>query len=161
MALKTIGLLWLFLFAGACNNNGKSSGELNRDTVATNSTVAPGADSLSSGCYSQIIKRDTSFLQLEAKDSLINGSLSYNLYEKDRNSGTVQGELAGDTIKAWYLFKSEGVVSVRQIMWKVNGDELWPATGEVTQRNDTTVFAQPGKLKFDNTRPFKKTACII
>lgn len=161
MVFKTIVLLWLFLFAGACNNNGKSSGEINRDTVANNAAIPADADSLSSGCYSQIIRRDSSFLQLETKNSVISGSLSYNLYEKDRNDGTVQGELAGDTIVAWYLFRSEGVVSVRQVAWKINGDELWPATGEVSQRNDTTVFAHPDKLKFDSSRPFKKVACVI
>jgi len=87
--------------------------------------------------------------------------LSYNIYQKDRNDGTLQAEVTGDIIKGWYLFKSEGIISVREVAWKINADELWPATGEVIQRNDTTLFAQPDKLRFDNSRPFKKVACVI
>lgn len=158
MLLKNTGLLGLLLFAGACNNNGKSSPEINSDTVVNNTAVV---DSVSSGCYSQIIQRDTSLLQIEQKGSTATGTLSYNIYQKDRNDGTLQAEVTGDIIKGWYLFKSEGIISVREIAWKINADELWPATGEVIQRNDTTLFAQPDKLKFDNSRPFKKVACVI
>ncbi len=160
MTPKNIGLLGLFLIVGSCNNDGKSSPETTTDTIANN-TVTVAVDTLSPGCYSQIFGRDTAYLQLENKNGAINGSLSYNIYEKDRNDGTVQAELTVDTIRGWYLFKSEGIISVRQLAWKINGDELWPATGEVSQRNDTTVFAQPDKLKFDNSRPFKKVACVI
>lgn len=160
MLIKNVGLFGLFLFAGSCNNNGNSSPETTNDTVANNTgTVA--VDSLSSGCYSQVVGRDTAFLEVENKNGTINGSLSYNVYEKDRNDGTMQAELVNDTIQGWYLFKSEGMVSVRQVAWKINGDELWPAVGEVLQRNDTAFFAQPDKLKFDNSRPFKKVACVI
>jgi len=159
MLLKNLGLLGLFLFAGACNNNGKSSGELSSDTVVNSMSIA--VDSLSSGCYSQIVQRDTAFLQLENKGGIVNGSLSYNIYQKDRNDGTLQAELAGDVITGWYLFKSEGVVSVRQVSWKINADDLWPAIGEMIQRNDTAMFAQPDKLQYDSSRPFKKVPCII
>ena len=159
--LKNIGLLGLFLIAGSCNNKGKSSVEINSDTVVDRTATAVIKDSLPSGCYSQIIRRDTSSLQLVNRDSNINGSLSYKIYEKDRNDGTVQADLEGNIINGWYIFKSEGIVSVRQVAWKINGDELWPAIGEVVQKNDTARFAQPDKLRYDSLRPFKKVPCII
>ena len=159
MAIKNIGLLGLFFIAGSCNNEGKPAAEINNDTVVNNITTV--VDSISAGCYSQIVERDTSLLQFENRNNQINGSLSYNFYQKDRNDGTLQAEIAGDTIKGWYLFKSEGIISVRQVLWKVNGDELWPAKGEVIQKNDTTLFAQPDKLKFDKAHPFKKVPCVI
>ena len=147
------------LLAGACNNEGKTSTQAENDTMT--SAVAPAGDTLSSGCYSQIINRDTSLLQLQSKDSSITGSLSYAIYEKDRNDGTLQAEQSGDIIRGWYLFKSEGIISVRQVAWKINGEELWPAIGEVMQKNDTALFAKPDQLKFDSTRPFKKIPCVI
>jgi len=159
MILKNIGLPGLFLFAGACNNNGKSSAELSSDTIVNSTSIA--VDSLSSGCYSQIVQRDTAFLQLENKGSMVNGSLSYNIYQKDRNDGTLQAELAGDVIIGWYLFKSEGIISVRQVSWKINGDDLWPAIGKMIQKNDTAMFAQPDKLQYDSSRLFKKVPCVI
>lgn len=158
MIIKSITLLGLFLFGGACNNKGKSSEETNRGTVVNSTAIV---DSLSSGCYSQIIQRDTSLLQLEKNGNTVNAALSYNIYQKDRNNGTLQAELSGDVLTGWYLFRSEGIISVRQVSWKVNGDELWPAMGEVIQKNDTTLFAHPDKLEYDSTRPFKKIPCIL
>lgn len=158
MIIKSICFLGLFLFAGACNNTGKSSTEISSDTAVNNIATD---DTLSSGCYSQIVQRDTSFFQLENKDSIISGSLTYNVYQKDRNDGTLQAELSGDVLTGWYLFRSEGIISVRQVSWKVRGDELWPGMGEVIQKNDTMLFAQPDKLQYDSTRPFKKIPCVL
>ena len=161
MVLKNIALLGLFLLAGSCNNKGKSSIEVNPDTIANKTATITITDSLPSGCYAQIMKRDTSLLQLENKDNIVNGSLSYNIYEKDRNDGTLQADIDKNIVSGWYIFKSEGIVSVRQVAWKINGDELWPAIGEVVQKNDTAMFAQPDKLRYDSLRPFKKVPCVI
>jgi len=161
MALKNIALLGLLLFAASCNNKGKSSMEVNSDTVVNETAATIIADSLLSGCYSQIMQRDTSLLQLENKNNSINGSLSYSIYEKDRNDGTIQADIDKNILSGWYIFKSEGIVSVRQVAWRINGDELWPATGEVIQKNDTAMFAQPDKLRYDSLRPFKKVPCVI
>ena len=149
----------MILSTGACNNYEIKPAEITTDTVISRSVAS--IDSPSSGCYSQIINRDTSLLQLEQKASTVTGALSYNIFQKDRNDGTLQADLSGDIITGWYLFRSEGIVSVRQVSWKVNGDELWPGIGEVIQKNDTALFAQSGKLQYDSTRPFKKVACVI
>ena len=161
MLLKSTTLLGLFFFAGACNNNGKSSADINTDTVVNNTTSTAIVDSLSSGCFSQVIDRDTALLQIQQKGNTVNGTLSYNLYQKDRNDGTLQAEVSGDIIKGWYLFKSEGIISVREVSWKINGEELWPAMGEMIPKNDTMRFAQPDKLRYENSRPFKKVPCVI
>lgn len=161
MVLKNIAVLGLFLFAGSCNNKSKSSAEITADTIVNKTATTSITDSLPSGCYSQIMKRDTSLLQLSNKDNSINGSLSYNIYEKDRNDGTLQADIDKNILSGWYIFKSEGIVSVRQVAWKINGDELWPAIGEVVQKNDTAMFAQPDKLRYDSLRPFKKVPCVI
>ncbi|WP_276504416.1 hypothetical protein [Terrimonas pollutisoli] len=152
-------LLAFVLLAGSCNNEGKTSTQVEKDSITPPNMIAE--DTLSSGCYSQIVQRDTSSLQLQKKGSSLTGALSYSIYQKDRNDGTVMVEQSEDIIKGWYLFKSEGIISVRQVAWKINGEELWPATGEVTQKNDTTLFAKPDQLRFDSTRPFKKVSCVI
>ena len=159
MTIKDIWTGLMILSTGACNNDGRIPAEITADTVITSSVAT--VDSLSSGCYSQIIKRDTSLLQIEQKANTVTGALSYNIFQKDRNDGTLQADVSGDIITGWYLFKSEGIISVRQLSWKINGDELWPGMGEVIQKNDTMLFAQPDKLQYDSTRPFKKVACII
>jgi hypothetical protein len=159
MMVKSIVLLGIFLFAG-CNNKSQSSAEVNSDSIAGPETTIV-KDSIPAGCYAQIAQRDTALLQFESKDSTINGTLSYNIYQKDRNDGTVQADVNGNIVSGWYIFKSEGVVSVREVSWKINGQELWPAMGELVQRKDTTRFAQPDKLQYDSLRPFKKVECVI
>ncbi|MEP7373364.1 MAG: hypothetical protein ABI675_08200 [Chitinophagaceae bacterium] len=161
MPVKNIVLpAFLMLFA-SCNNEGKTSTEIKVDSSNQETTTKPISDALSSGCYSQIAGRDTASLQIENKDSSINGSLSYAIFQKDRNDGTLQAEITGDILKGWYLFKSEGIISVRQVAWKIKGKELWPGTGEVVEKSDTVVFSFPDKLQYDSTRPFKKVNCII
>lgn len=151
--------LTLFLVIEACNNNGSTSPVTGADSNIKE--PAKIVDSVYSGCYSQIINRDSSSMQIVQKANMVNGSVTYNLFQKDRNDGELQGEISGDIIRGWYLFKSEGILSVREVAWKVNGNDLWPASGEMIQNNDTMRFAKPRQLQFDNTRPFKKVPCII
>lgn len=160
---KLMALLFL-LCTMACNDAGKTSAATNRDTSYRDSAAAgqpADADTVLSGCYSQLSGRDTASFQVQHTKGIISGTLSYNIYEKDRNSGSFQGELVADTLRGWYLFKSEGVMSVREIAWKVNGTELWQGTGEMVERNDTLRFATGAKLKFDKDRPFKKVPCVL
>lgn len=153
-------MLGLFFLVTYCNDDAKTSNaQINPDSINAGKGIL--ADTVAPGCYSQVSGRDTATLQIETEGNRITGSLSYNIFEKDRNDGTIQADQAGDIIKGWYLFKSEGIISVREIAWKINGEELWPATGEMTQRNDTTLFAKPDQLKYDSNKPFKKVACII
>jgi hypothetical protein len=159
MIQKNLMIAITLLLAGSCNNQSNSSEET-RDTTLSQDTVVT-ATRVPSGCYAQIAKRDTSLLQFEQKDSSITGTLTYKIYEKDRNDGTIQAEIHGSFITGWYIFKSEGVVSVRQVAWQINGVELWPGEGEMMQRNDTAVFAKPDQLKYDASRPFKKVDCVI
>jgi hypothetical protein len=161
MSTKTILFLGFVMLFNSCNNEGKPSSELRSDSTDKEPVIKTIIESLSSGCYVQIAGRDTANLQIENKDSSVTGSLSYNIFQKDRNDGTLQAEISGDILTGWYLFKSEGIISVRQVAWKINGDELWQGTGEVAQKNDTMFFSNPDRLLYDSTRPFKKVACII
>jgi len=152
-------LLGVILLIGSCNDEGKTSSSVQLDSA--NITKTAGADTAVSGCFSQVVRNDTALLQVENNKGNVTGVLTYNYYQKDRNDGTLQAEQTGDIIKGWYLFKSEGIMSVREVSWKINGNELWPAVGELAEKNDTAVFAQPDKLKYDSTNAFRKVPCII
>ena len=152
-------LLGVMLLISSCNDKGKTSSSVLQDSASITKTA--GADTAVSGCFSQVVRNDTALLELENNKGNVTGVLTYNYYQKDRNDGTLQGEQTGDIIKGWYLFKSEGVMSVRQVSWKINENELWPAIGEVAEKNDTTVFVQPDKLRYDSANAFRKIPCII
>jgi hypothetical protein len=150
----------LTAIAAACNNESTTGQEATKDSIVQ--TQPPViADTTISGCYSSIVNRDTASLQLQRKGTMVTGSLSYNLYQKDRNDGTFHGEVSNGLLTGWYLFRSEGVMSVRQEIWKIGNDRLWPAQGQVVVRNDTTLFTNPEKLSFDTSRAFMKVQCII
>jgi hypothetical protein len=153
------------LIAVACNSGGEKVNEQKPqnqpDTLAVNNNSVINADTTISGCYTQVFNRDTAYLQLEIKDSNITGPLTYNIFQKDRNEGSIKAEIADSLITGWYLFKSEGIISVRQVAWRIKPGQLWPATGKMIQRNDTTMFANPDKLEFDSKRPFVKVKCVV
>ena len=152
-------LLGVILLIGSCNDKVRTSSSVLQDSAIIKKTS--GTDTALSGCFSQVMRNDTALLEVENNKGNVTGVLTYNYYQKDRNDGTIQGEQTGDIIKGWYLFRSEGVMSVRQVSWKINGNELWPAVGDVTEKDDTTVFAQPDKLMYDSASAFRKIPCII
>jgi hypothetical protein len=161
MSAKAIFFLGFVMLFSSCNNEGKSSSEIKSDFTLNEPATEAITDSVVSGCYAQIAGRDTANIQIESKGSNITGTLSYAIFEKDRNDGTLQAEISGGLLTGWYLFKSEGIISVRQVSWKVKGNELWPGTGEMYERNDTMFFSLPDKLQYDSSRAFKKVDCIL
>lgn len=74
-------------------------------------------------CYCGIINKDTFLMNLTIKENqMTKGKLSYKFAEKDKNEGTLGGELRGDTIIAYYTFMSKDVSSVRQVTFLKNGN---------------------------------------
>ena len=110
-------------------------------------------------CYQYINKRDTATLSFKQDDHTISGSLGYNLYEKDRNAGTISGVVKGDTIVADYTFQSEGKSSVREVVWLKKGETLVEGFGEVQDVNGKTKFKAINKLTFTDAMVFTKTTC--
>jgi hypothetical protein len=72
----------------------------------------------------------------------------YQLKERDRNNGTLQGTIKGDTLIADYTFSSEGMVSVRQVAFLKQQEGLREGFGELKQKNNQWVFANPRALQF-------------
>ncbi|RYY57802.1 MAG: hypothetical protein EOO09_00825 [Chitinophagaceae bacterium] len=161
--MKSLWIIPGVLLAMACNNPGDKINSTGTDSVAnTGENIPPviaAADTGLAGCYGFEGGRDTIILQLERKGDNVTGPLSYNYFEKDRNDGTLQGVVSGELLTGFYLFKSEGVMSVRQEIFKLVNGNLVPGYGEVIQRNDSTLFKNPAALKFDESRALKKRNC--
>ncbi len=149
----------------SCNNSDKDKDASGTDSPAAAEpapllTPAEKAAALA-GCYSVVHNRDTSSLQLEVNGTNVTGPLTYILYEKDKNDGTIQAEVSGDLLTGWYFFKSEGIMSVRQVIWKIHKNELWPGMGEMRSSKDTLLFKDPSSLQYDSTHPFVKVPCML
>ncbi|WP_293786089.1 hypothetical protein [uncultured Pedobacter sp.] len=124
-------------------------------TIVANAAVT--TDSVQ--CYQYIKNRDTATLSLKTADQKFTGTLGYNLYEKDKNAGTIAGVIKGDTIIANYTFQSEGKTSVREVAFLKKGDQLAEGFGDVQEVNGQTKFKDLSKLKFDGSMTFEKIDC--
>lgn len=91
----------------------------------------------------------------------VNGKLSYNLVGKDKNEGTLIGNVKGDTIVADYTFNSEGVSSIREVVFLQKDGTLIEGYGDVVQANDKVSFKDKTKLKFDQKNTLTKIDCKV
>lgn len=89
----------------------------------------------------------------------VNGNLRYTLYEKDKNQGIINGNMVGDTLIADYTFNSEGVSSVRQVIFLQREGVLIEGYGDVIQTNDKVSFKNKKTLKFDVKNALLKVDC--
>ncbi|KLT65874.1 hypothetical protein [Pedobacter sp. BMA] len=136
-------------------------GTAKKTQAKIDSTIVSGAETVqdSSYCYQYINKRDTATLSFKQDGNTISGSLGYNLYEKDKNAGTISGLVKGDTIVADYTFQSEGKSSVREVVWLKKGETLVEGFGDVQDVNGKTKFKDINKLTFGDAMVFTKTTC--
>ncbi|MFB3387403.1 hypothetical protein [Flavobacterium sp. LAR06] len=89
----------------------------------------------------------------------VNGKLSYNITGKDKNEGTLIGNMKGDTLIADYTFMSEGVSSVREVVFLQKDGTLIEGYGDVVDANNKVTFKDKRKLKFDAKNTLTKSDC--
>ena len=124
----------------ACNQKAE-----NKDTITVTNTNQTDF----SGMYHYEQNGDTITLQLTVDGSKANGNLLYALNEKDRNSGSFVGEIKDGILLANYTFSSEGVLSERQITFKLTETSAIEGYGEVEEINGKMVFKDPANLEYE------------
>jgi len=91
----------------------------------------------------------------------VNGKLTYNLVGKDKNEGTLIGNMKGDTLVADYTFSSEGVSSVREVVFLQKDGAFIEGYGDIVEANDKVSFKDKKKLKFDAKNTLAKVDCKV
>lgn len=112
-----------------------------------------------SQCYLYQTEKDTVTLNIVLNGDQITGMLSYQFYEKDANRGSISGVFKGDTLIADYTFKSEGVESVRQVVFLKTDEGLEEGIGESVEVDGKSKFKDISSLKFSENLSLKKTSC--
>ena len=141
-------------FLVSCKKD-KTEGEVSaeQETVAVEETVHEE-------CYLGILKKDTVSMSLNIKGNLVSsGKLSYKFFEKDKNEGSLIGELKGDTLFADYTFMSEGIFSVRQVVFLKKRNIYIEGYGDIEENNGKTFFKNTKQLKFDGKIFLSKVDC--
>lgn len=113
----------------------------------------------SSGCYWQILQRDTFVASLAQNGQNITGKLTFNNFEKDKSTGTVSGSQDGDVLKLWYNFQSEGMQSVMEVWFKKQGDALLRGTGPMANKGDTSYFSNSVVIEYSSGQQLNKVDC--
>jgi hypothetical protein len=89
----------------------------------------------------------------------VNGTLEYNIYEKDKNTGVIAGTMQDNILRATYEFQSEGVKSTRNVVFKIMGEQAYEAQADSLTTDGLPVFnSDAALLKFEPS-PFKKIPC--
>ncbi|WP_316814012.1 hypothetical protein [Pedobacter heparinus] len=147
----------------SCNNENtnKQANDSASKVIAVDTTfTATHPKAHSNDCYVYIKNRDTASLKLNIDGEELTGELNYNLFEKDSNKGKIAGEMKGDTIIAEYTFDSEGMRSVREVVFvKKDDGNIYEGTGEVMEKGGKMIFKDRSALKFSPTLVFTKTDC--
>lgn len=152
--MRIIGALIISAGLFACQERTKVTGQkVENDTVAGNIPIAQ------QDCYSYIKGKDTAQLTLITTGMVSTGELSYKWFEKDKNNGSIAGEMRGDTLVADYTFNAEGKQSVREVVFLKKGDQMLEGFGEVEEKEGRVRFKDLSQVQFNNTIIFEKVAC--
>lgn len=63
-------------------------------------------------------------------------------------------------MEADYTFSSEGVTSIRQIAFKLDGHSLFEGYGETEATADRVIFRNIDSLKFNYSVKLSRVACL-
>ena len=158
MTMKTLlnTLLVIAVLTGCGTKNATSS-----ETVTTTETVtnSAGATEGPMQCYALITNGDTVRLSLTQRGNDVSGTLHYQLAGKDRNTGTLSGQMRGDTLLATYTFQSEGQVSKREVAFLATDGGFVEGYGPVQEQNGAMLFTPGTTLTFNTDRILTKTDC--
>lgn len=155
-------LTGIALLASACNNTSNNSKGIDSTSITSvDTTLTPAVPTQTkiTDCYIYTKNRDTVKLKLNTENEELTGDLSYSLFEKDSNKGTIAGEIKGDTILAEYTFDSEGMRSTREVVFLKRDGKLYEGFGDVEEKSGKTVFKNRAQLKFGNTIVLSLTEC--
>lgn len=145
-----ISSMWI-----SCNNQNTTTSQ----TDGATALASPEEVASNTTCYKHVSGKDSVRIQLTGNGNNVTGELVYSFFEKDKNTGTLEGQMKGDTIFADYTFQSEGSTSVREIALLKRGDELVEGYGEVREQAGKMVFVNKSALNFDGKMILQETPC--
>jgi hypothetical protein len=153
--MKTIAyLIILMLIIVSC---GSADEQKNASKTSDASSHNHPGNTDISGCYRSIVNEDTAELHITKNGEKVEGQLSYHRKEKDNNEGSFTGQMLSDSILlVHYSFASEGVRSVRQVVFKIRDSLILQGYGEEHSRRDTAFLRDPKLAVYDTKHPFRK-----
>lgn len=151
--LLTTGFAFLLLIS--CKEHSTTN---TSTTISTPSeTEAVVIPTLMKGCYGYTNNGSKITFDITEVEDVVVGKLNIVLKEKDRNSGTFEGQLQGDKLIGTYTFNSEGIESKRQIAYHVQDNQLIEGYGEMNENG--TSFKDTSAISYTSSMPLIKGDC--
>src|SRR5690554_5318875 len=148
----------MFLLVACNNGNQKTTDQQGQEIRQENQdekTIAAGPS-----CYLFATDRDTVYLKLNPPvNGRVTGDLNYDFFERDGNTGFIEGEIHGDTLIADYTFLSEGLISVREVGFLLEEDQVMEGYGDVEEKDGRMVFWHKDSLDFSNGLVMPEVPC--
>jgi hypothetical protein len=142
----------------SCNPKTTTADDIQNNSASTTATenkiMVPATT-----CYMGTMGKDTFQLKVEVFENVVTGNLAYLFHEKDRQKGTFEGTMEGDTLIANYTFAAEGQTSVRQIAFLLSGEKATEGYGDIEEKNGAMVFKNVKTLRFGKGPNLAKVTC--
>jgi len=153
------GLIVAMLLLG-CSHKDAGKKEQPDQVQPTPTETEELLDNTEPTCYLFATDRDTVSLRLYPPvEGKIKGDLNYYFFERDGNTGHIEGEIHGDTLFADYTFQSEGLISVREVAFLLGEGQVMEGYGDVEEKDGRMVFWHKDSLDFSNGLVMPKVPC--
>jgi len=152
--------MYSVLIFTSCNTYKETSvlpaNEIKTDAIENSSLYN---STITTGCYFMNIEKDSAMANFLVNNKNVSGKLEYKRFQKDSNTGHFAGTMDSSKINGWYTFQSEGMISVRQVIFKIHGNTFSEGYGDIELKGDTAYFAYPHTLNYEVNHPFQKVIC--
>ncbi|HEU0085386.1 MAG TPA: DUF3298 domain-containing protein [Candidatus Paceibacterota bacterium] len=112
------------------------------------------------GCYVSRLGQDVYTLRVEnEQNGYVSGFLSYNNFEKDSSSGPFVGTYKDNILLADYSFHSEGMFSIRQVIFKKIGETFIEGFGAFETVENKERFTNLDDITYESKLTFAKEDC--
>ena len=156
MIIKTkIFFAAIILLAAACNNHENT--KTTADSSATNISAVQPPQRM---CFLGVTGKDSIKLSVQLDGTNVSGNLDYLMAEKDSNTGTIIGNMHGDTLFADYNFASEGQQSIRKVAFLLQDSVAVPGYGDMIDNNGKMDFKDHAKISFAKKSAMKAVECL-
>lgn len=146
--LKTAIIQFLFLtLCLSCQKTEKAAENTPDKPVATSRTY----------CFQKLTQNggitDSLYVHLSIADDSVTGVWNWLPAEKDKMTGTLQGTIHDNVVKAIYTYHAEGQIAKEEKIFKVDGDTLRVKNGALEERDGVWVLRDAGAAVYTETIP--------
>ncbi len=119
--------------------------------VKSGATTAVATTVDGTKCYILTEGKDVTAVQITTTGDKVTGYMDWSPFEKDGGHGFLVGTKTGNSIKADYVYMIEGSKNTEEVVFKIEGNKLMKAQGELTEKKGRLVIKDMAKVTYKNT----------